>query len=440
MKKFDRICIVGIFVYILAILGINIFFGHKDFSDDNREYKVALNRVEQAIFEYEEEVGNPPSNLKELYKQAGLPSYASVLSIESIPSGDINQDTAAETLYSFLEADEKDYYIIITDSNIYKITYNPNIEENQGIIIYINLILGIVLIGMMIFCIYIRHNIIKPFNTLSDMPYELAKGNMRAPLKENKNKFFGKYVWGMNMLRENIEEGKERELEMQKEKKVLLLSLSHDIKTPLSAIKLYSKALSKNLYKTEEKRQEITESISEKVDEIEGYISEIVMASREDFLSFDVSNKEFYVKDTLDEVKDYYQEKMELNKIDFNLDMKNNCLVFGDKDRLTEVIQNLVENAIKYGDGQKIDICAFKEDDEYVISVKNTGCTLDEKELPHVFDSFFRGSNVEEKKGSGLGLYICRQLTHLMEGEIVANILRDDAGDMMEVKVILKLA
>lgn len=440
MKKFDRIFIVGIVVFVLAIVGINIFLSHAKFSDNNREYRVALNRVEQAILSYEEKVGNSPASLDQLYEQEGLTSYATILGMENISSDDIKTDTAIEILHTFVKDENKDYHIVVTDNNVYKITYAPNIEGNHKIILYLNVILGIVLLSMVIFYIYIRHNIIKPFNILSDMPYELAKGNMKAPLKENKNRFFGKYVWGMNILRENLEDGKARELELQRERKVLLLSLSHDIKTPLSAIKLYSKALSKNLYKTEEKRQEITESISEKVDEIEGYISEIVRASKEDFLSFEVTNREFYVKDTLEEIRGYYQEKMELNKIDFNLDMKNNCLVCGDKDRLTEVVQNLVENAIKYGDGHSISICAFKEDEEYVISVKNTGCALDERELPHIFDSFFRGSNVEEKKGSGLGLYICRQLMHLMEGEILASITSEDSGNIMEVKVILKLA
>lgn len=440
MKKFDRIFITGIVVFILAMVGINMFFSHKEFSDNNREYKVALNRIEQAILAYEEEVGNPPSDLEQLYKQTGLTSHATISGLESISSDDVDSNVAVEILRAFVQDESKDYYIVVTDSNIYKITYNPNIGDNHKTILYLNMILGIVLVCLVIFCIYIRHNIIKPFNTLSDMPYELAKGNMKAPLTENKNRFFGKYVWGMNMLRENLEDGKARELELQKDRKVLLLSLSHDIKTPLSAIKLYSKALSKNLYKTEEKRQEIIDNISEKVDEIEGYISEIVRASREDFISFDVNNSEFYVKDSLEEIKNYYQEKMELNKIEFSLDMKNNCLVFGDKDRLTEVVQNLVENAIKYGDGHRISIEAFKEDEGYVISVKNTGCTLDERELPHVFDSFFRGSNVEEKKGSGLGLYICRQLMHLMEGEILASITSEDSCNVMEVKVILKLA
>ena len=63
---------------------------------------------------------------------------------------------------------------------------------------------------------------------------------------------------------------------------------------------------------------------------------------------------------------------------------------------------------------------------------------MDKLELTHIFDSFYRGSNVGNQKGSGLGLFICRKLMHLMEGEILANILSDESGQTMEVKVILK--
>lgn len=73
-------------------------------------------------------------------------------------------------------------------------------------------------------------------------------------VKEDKSRFFGRFIWGVDLLRENMEQQKQRELDLQRDKKMLLLSLSHDIKTPLSAIKLYSKALSKGLYDGERNR------------------------------------------------------------------------------------------------------------------------------------------------------------------------------------------
>ena len=286
---------------------------------------------------------------------------------------------------------------------------------------------------------YVRQKILRPFTRFVQLPYELSKGNLTLPLKENKDRFFGKFMWGMDLLRESLEETKTRELELQKEKKVLLLSLSHDIKTPLSAIHLYAQALCRNLYREESKKQEIAGKIKEKAEEIEVYVSEIVKASNEDFLSFQVENREIYVGETLEEIRIYYEEKMELYQLEFKMEPYSNCLVWGDSARLTEALQNVVENAVKYGDGRKIRIQSRREEEEYIIVVQNTGCGLSSKELPHIFDSFFRGSNVGKNPGSGLGLYICRQLMHQMEGEITAGIREKDGESWMEVCLALHL-
>ena len=96
------------------------------------------------------------------------------------------------------------------------------------------------------------------------------------------------------------------------------------------------------------------------------------------------------------------------------------CLVKGDKERVIEVLQNIMENAIKYGDGRQITIAFSEEEDCRLVSVVNTGSSIPESELVHVFDSFYRGSNADHVKGSGLGLYICRGLMHRMDGEVFA--------------------
>lgn len=176
---------------------------------------------------------------------------------------------------------------------------------------------------------YVRQKILRPFTRFVQLPYELSKGNLTLPLKENKDRFFGKFMWGMDLLRESLEETKTRELELQKEKKVLLLSLSHDIKTPLSAIHLYAQALCRNLYREESKKQEIAGKIKEKAEEIETYVSEIVKASNEDFLSFQVENREIYVGEILEEIRIYYEEKMELYQLEFKMEPYSNCLVWG---------------------------------------------------------------------------------------------------------------
>lgn len=95
-----------------------------------------------------------------------------------------------------------------------------------------------------------------------------------------------------------------------------------------------------------------------------------------------------------------------------------NFLVKADTERLLEVLQNIIENAIKYGSGKKIGISISKEEDCVLITVENAGEVLPAEELPHLFDSFYRGSNAGSQEGSGLGLYICRKLMHKMNGDV----------------------
>ncbi len=307
---------------------------------------------------------------------------------------------------------------------VYRVEYD--IKNNNFNIILINCALSISLIFTLSSFIYVNEKIIKPFQNIKDIPYELAKGNLNIPLKEQKNKYFGKFTWGMDMLRENLEDNKKRELKYQKEKKTLILSLSHDIKTPLSAIKLYSKALNDNLYKTEEKRKEVIDGILKNTNEIERYVSEIVKNSREDFMDITVNVQDFYLKDVVDQIEKYYKDKLGIVHTNFYVENYNNCILKGDKDRVVEVIQNVIENSIKYGDGKNIEITFSEEENCKLITISNTGCSLKIEELPHIFDSFYRGSNIKNQEGSGLGLYICKQIMHKMDGDIYSKIRKND--------------
>ena len=434
MKRFDCVFITAIVVFLLAIVGVNIFISNKNFGSNNKEYRVDINRIEKAIDSYEKEKGYAPKNLEDLCDGEGVTSYEHILTLEAIA---LSEGYGA--LSELVKNEDDSYQVIVTDDYFYKVTYRSDLNSNKNFLLYLNLILGLVFVAVVLAYFYLRNNILKPFNEFTSLPYELAKGNLNKPLEESKNKYFGKFIWGMNMLRENLEESKAKELEAVKEKKVLLLSLSHDIKTPLNAISLYAKAISKNLYKDEERKKEVALSINDKVYEIEKYMSDIVKASSEEFLTFEVENTEVYVGDVLEFIGSYYKDKTSINSIDFKIGKYSNCLISGDKDRIIEVIQNIVENAIKYGDGRRIWIDTQKEDDEYVISLCNTGCTMPDDELAHIFDSFFRGTNVGNKNGSGLGLYICRELMHLMEGEILANIITEPDERIMEIQVILKV-
>lgn len=414
------------FLFAALLLGINIYMAEHDENDTDDGYRISINRIEHAIKEYEAVYDMAPADLSGLLAYTGVSGYEGIIGLE------IAEDK--DGLARLVDDAGDIYEIFVTDRSIYKISYEDRKRNHSNDRIIVNFIIVVSFAAVILTLLYIRNHILMPFHRMEHLPYELAKGNLTIPLDEEKNRYFGKYLWGMNLLRENLEERKDRELALHKEKKLLLLSLSHDIKTPLSTIKLYSKALSRNLYKNEEKKIQIAKQIDSKADEIEQYVSDIVSASKEDFLHFEVENVEIYIKDVLSEIDAYYSDKMKLTMIGFEIKRFQNIMVWADRERLIEVIQNVIENAIKYGDGKRIWIECENSDEEYIINIMNSGEAVSDKEMSMMFESFFRGSNVGKQPGSGLGLYICRQLVHLMEGEIIA----ENREGYMNIRICLR--
>ena len=331
-----------------------------------------------------------------------LSDYKTIVKIEPYDDSQVNYD----------------YIVAECDGVIYRIGYEE--KDNTGVLLALNICLGMMFIFSVVLFIYIDRKVLKPFNSMTDMTVELAKGNLTKPITEEKSRFFGKFLWGMDMLRENLEDSRRKELEYQKEKKTLVLSLSHDIKTPLSAIELYTKALKEGIYDSEEKKAEALNGILKNVDEIKRYAGEISKISREDFLDLKVNVSEVYIDDVINKIEAFYHDRLSVIHTGFSVDRHTNCLLLCDPDRLVEVLQNFMENAIKYGDGKSVKI-SFEEEEGYkLICVTNTGTAPDETDMQSIFDSFYRGKNTEGIQGSGLGLYICKNLMQKMDGDAYA--------------------
>ena len=395
MSKFKIFAILIVVVEILLIVSVNrLYFNHNNDSD-GRLYLVEARRVMKEIEEQKLESTE--------IEAMSLSKYETLVGIREFVAG---------------EACSNDYLVEEIAGKLYRIEYVE--ERSSGLPLYINISLLCMMIVTMMVLVYVYRKVLKPFHNMSNLSYELAKGNLSMPVKEEKSKLFGRFLWGMDMLREKLEDNKARELEFQKEQKTLILSLSHDIKTPLSSIELYSKALSENLYDTQERKDEALQGIVRNVKEIKGYVDEIVTASREDFLNLEVSMGEYYLSEVMKVTERYYKDKLSVIHTEFQVDEISECLLKGDKNRMIEVLQNVMENAIKYGDGKRIHISFGEEEDCKLIHIENSGCDLKEEELPNLFDSFYRGSNSTGRKGSGLGLYICKTLMRKMDGEIFA--------------------
>ena len=400
MSKFKIFILWIAIIEILLILSANILYFYHNHDGDGRLYLVEARRAVKEIEEQKLEASE--------IEAMRFDQYETIMGIREFAAG---------------EACDHEYLVEEIAGKLYRIEYAE--ERSTRLPLYINLpLVGMMLVTNIVLA-YVYTKVLRPFQDMSDLPYELAKGNLSMPVKEEKSKLFGRFLWGMDMLREKLEETKEKELAFQKERKALILSLSHDIKTPLSSIELYSKALSEDLYDTQERKDKAYQGIARNVKEIKGYVNEIVTASREDFLNLEVRTGEYYISEVMKATESYYKDKLSVVHTEFQVEEISECLVKGDKDRMVEVMQNVMENAIKYGDGMSICISLGEEEDCKLIHIENSGCNLKKEELPNLFDSFYRGSNSAGMKGSGLGLYICKTLMRKMDGEIFAQMKED---------------
>lgn len=408
MSKFRRFAFVFILIEIVIFVIINAMGTAKKQGVQSKQYNVDISRVVSRM-----ENG-------EALEGIDLDDYESIVAV---------------TLFDKDAIYKCEYKVKSIGDELYCFQYQEDTgDTNNNKLVAFGLLL---ILANVILFIYIDRKVLSPFDKMDKLTTELAKGNLSTPIKQEKSKYFGKFLWGMDMLRETLEDNKRRELELLKEKKTLVLSLSHDIKTPLSAIDLYSKALSRDLYESDAERKAAYDGISNNVSEIKRYVDEISKASREEFLSLETNNTELYLSGLITKVGTYYAEKMKRLHTDFSVAPVDNCLVYGDEDRLIEVMQNCMENAIKYGDGKRIHISFDEEENCKLITIANTGCELNKDELTHVFDSFFRGSNSSRQDGTGLGLYICKELMHKMDGDIFAGIKDDEFRITMVVKKVI---
>lgn len=415
MKRYNGILAVTLLLYPVLALVIYLLFQSQSATQQMR-YKVELNTLMQG-FESEGRFTEP--DLRGLDYVCGVHFLpAETASTREISAFFRNQNGVHTAVRPLFSEDSLLGYV--------RFDYTPESQNRRLLRLAEGVWLFSWLLAFSVLC-YLRQKILKPFHVLSEMPYELSKGNLQGDLPENKSRFFGKFVWGIAMLRDTLTAAKGRELKLEKEKKLLLLSLSHDIKIPLSAIKLYARALRESVYASEKERLYAAGQIEKHAVEIENFVREIMHTASEDILAIEVNNGEFYLKKYIDKIQAFYAPKCRLVLTDFRIGSYDNKLLRGDFDRAFEVMENLMENAFKYGDGGEIRITFYEEDYCQVIEIFNSGIPVAEEEIPHLFDSFYRGGNTDGRDGNGLGLYISKQIMRKMDGEIFA---RRKAGGM----------
>ncbi|WP_342566153.1 HAMP domain-containing sensor histidine kinase [Paenibacillus sp. FSL R7-0345] len=411
MKRFDRLILCTILIGI-TVIALYTGYGFMQAEDSgDKAYRIEVNRITREISD-----GREPGELK-------LDEYTYVRRVAWL-----EWDAAPEALTGFFDGTGVQNHAEYTVKPIFhgeepagylRLEYGPGPSRSPLLLLTV-ILLSAVLVAVTGLLLYIRGQIIKPFHTIEELPYALSRGNLTQGMKESKSRFFGKFIWGLNLLRETLDRQKQTNLRLEKDRQTLIASLSHELKTPVAAIKLYSSALADGLYDNEDKRRASASLIGQKAGQIENMISSIISASVSSLQEAEVHVTEFYLKDWTRRVVEHYKERLALLKIHFDVAVPEDKLLLGDPEKLLEVMDNLLENAIKYGDGSLIRISFREEDYRQLIIIENAGEPVPVNELPHIFASFWRGSNSAGKQGNGLGLFICRQLLRKMDGDIYA--------------------
>lgn len=322
-----------------------------------------------------------------------------------------------------------------------------------------------VFIGMISFAVYVDKNVITPFKNLKDFAAKVAQGQLNEPLQMDRDNMFGAFSESFDIMREELAESKKRELELQKKERELVASLSHDLKTPVTGIKVTSELLQMRLsVKENEVSRSETEvdnesadisgkgseseqieftradidtmsqdakGIYQKAEQIDALVSDLFTAALDDLGEFKVSCNDEESKVLNNIVKSYDDRELAV------IGMLPEVIINIDKKRMSQVIGNVISNSYKYAN-TRIDISYRLSEGYLEMQIRDYGPGVPTDELDLITNKFYRGKKWldTEKEGNGLGLYISKTLMNKMNGDL----LTESAGEGLAVTLIIPLS
>ena len=273
--------------------------------------------------------------------------------------------------------------------------------------------------------IYIWAAILVPFRKLSDYPERLARLRDIQKLPESRSRFFGKYVWGMNMLSDVLTSESRKIHILEGERQKLVSTIAHGVKTPIANIKLYTEAVREGLYTDGGMTEDIACNIDRNAEKVEKLAAELLASSDASLDGFDMEISRFPVKELAELISSEYKDRMAIKRIPFTVKCDTDSVMESDKYALYRSVSQILENAVKYGDGSGITVEILRQDEGFGISVRDKGGLLPENEIPYVFRSYWRGSNAANAEGSGIGLYSVHETVRALGGSVLARRLED---------------
>ena len=327
----------------------------------------------------------------------------------------LNRSGSQEKLWALHSGDEIIGFLVFG----YSSTYYTDLR------ILLNCVLAAAFLISVGVCIYVSHVVIAPFERLTAYPEKLSKNEISDKLPESGNRLFGRFVWGINMLSDRLTNDRKRINELSRDHMTMMTTIAHGIKTPVANIKLYSDAIATGLYQPDgipnESDAEIAAKISKNADEVSNMVTELIKKASNELVDFEPQITSFYLEEIMVFLREEYDRRLELLHIPHSFELTGNAIINSDKSGLCRILSQLMENAIKYGNGEGIFVKIGKEEAGFYFSVRNKGSVPGANEIPYLFNSFWRGSNAEGIEGSGIGLFESREIARRLYGDLYAN-------------------
>ena len=263
---------------------------------------------------------------------------------------------------------------------------------------------------------WIQKSVFSPVNDLNDAMKKIKEGNydymLQTDAKGEIGDLYRSYEDMRLRLKESVEEGNRHE----QQNRELISNISHDLKTPITAVKGYVEGIMDGVADTPEKMDKYLRTIYNKANDMQKLINELTVYSNVENnripYNFHRINVADYFKDCVEEVGlDLENKNIKLNYSNF---VEADTLIIADPEQLKKVINNIISNSVKYMDKRDgmIDIRILDEVDSIRVEIEDNGKGIAQKDLPRIFERFYRtdASRNSAQGGSGIGLSIVRKI------------------------------
>ena len=349
----------------------------------------------------------------------------------------------AAALYGFRETQSKQTVTQTetdSDGEVYDIAISQSDEGHARIHLmtkdlflsaFIILIFTALAIGL-----WLYRSIATPLVKLKKATQNIKEGNLDFVLDVEGNDEFSQLCQDFEEMRRRLKESTEEKNLIEKENKELISNISHDLKTPITAVKGYVEGIMDGVADTPEKMDRYVRTIYNKTNEMDHLINELTFYSNIDTnripYTFSKLNVEDYFSDCAEEVGLELETKgIELVYANY---VENDVVVIADGEQIRRVIHNIIGNAIKYMDKKRgiIQIRVKDVGDFIQVEIEDNGKGIGAKDLPYIFDRFYRTdiSRNSSKGGSGIGLSIVKKILEDHGGKVWAT-SREGIGTIM---------